>query len=150
MGVDFCGVSRTRTRTPKKDWRPGFLAAFAETGLVIEAAKEVGVGRSTVYDERQRNETFALAWAEIEEWTTEEMEQEARRRAVIGVEEPIYYKGELQGHVRKYSDPLLIFMLKARRPEVYRETRDYRLSGANGEPINLVALEAGVDGEEDT
>jgi hypothetical protein len=114
-------TARTKRRTQKKDWRPEFLKALAETGLVIEAAKKAKVGRSTVYDERQRNEEFALKWAEIEEWTTEEMEQEARRRAVLGVEEPIYYKGELQGSVRKFSDTLLIFLLKARRPDVYRE-----------------------------
>ena len=130
-------------RALKKDWIPKFLKAFAETGLVIEAAKKAGVGRRTVYDERQRNETFALKWAEVEEWTTEEMEQEARRRAVIGVKEPIYYKGELQGHVRKYSDTLLIFMLKARKPEVYRE-RDLRIAGPNGEPLDLAGLEAAV------
>jgi hypothetical protein len=112
---------RTRTRTPKKDWRPAFLKAFAETGLVVEAAKKAKVGRTTVYEERQRNETFALKWAEIEEWTTEEMEQEARRRAVLGVEEPVYYKGELNGHIRKFSDVLLIFLLKSRKPETYRE-----------------------------
>lgn len=114
-------AKRTRRRTPKRDWRPAFLKAFAETGLVIEAAKKAKVSRSNVYDERQRNETFALAWAEIEEWTTEEMEQEAQRRAVRGVEEPIFYKGEIQGSVRKFSDTLLIFLLKARKPEVYRE-----------------------------
>ena len=114
-------VANKRRRTQKKDWRPVFLRAFAKTGLVTEAAKIAKIGRTAIYDERQRNEDFALKWAEIEEWTTEEMEQEARRRAVLGVEEPVYYKGELQGSIRRYSDTLLIFMLKSRRPDIYRE-----------------------------
>ena len=97
-------ADRTK-RAPKKrrDWRKPFLKAFAETGMVIEACKIVPIGRMTVYDERQRNEDFALAWADIEERSTEELEGEAIRRAKNG------------------SDVLLIFLLKSRRPEVYRE-----------------------------
>jgi len=124
------GRKRTKIRTRKKDdWRPRFLKAFAEHGLVIEAAAAAGVGRSTVYDERQKNESFALAWADIEEWTTEEMEHEARRRAVLGVDKPVFFKGEQCGKVREYSDTLLIFMLKARKPETYRETVGIHHSG---------------------
>ncbi|MGH7458564.1 MAG: terminase [Longimicrobiaceae bacterium] len=131
----FCGRHRrTHEATAEKDWRSAFLDAFAEMGLVLTAAKKAGVARSTVYRERQRNEDFALRWAEVEEWTTEEMEQEARRRAVLGVAEPVYQRGELVGHVRKFSDTLLIFLLKARRPEMYRENR-LELTGADGGPI---------------
>ena len=132
----LCGRHlRTDEATAEKDWRPAFLEAFAKYGLVIAAAKEAGVARSTVYHERQRNEEFALAWADVEEWSTEEMEQEARRRAVMGVQEPVYYRGELVGHVRKFSDTLLIFLLKARRPEIYRETIVH--TGRDGGPIEV-------------
>jgi hypothetical protein len=140
-------AKRAARRTPKRkkaDWRPKFLKAFAETGTVIEAAKKAGVGRRTVYDERQRNETFALKWAEIEEWTTEEMEQEARRRAVLGVEEPVFYKGELVSHVSKYSDTLLIFLLKARKPEVYRE--NVRVEHGGSVNVKVEELDRGIEG----
>jgi hypothetical protein len=133
-------TTRTRRRTPKKDWRPAFLQAFAETGLVIEAAKKAKVARSTVYEERDRNQDFAKAWAAVEEWTTEEMEQEARRRAVLGVEEPVYHQGKLIDHVRRYSDTLLIFLLKARRPEVYRENHRVEHTGPDGGPIQTQEL----------
>lgn len=132
----LCGRHlRTNEATAEKDWRPAFLEAFAKFGLVIAAAKEAGVARSTVYQERQRNEEFALAWADVEEWSTEEMEQEARRRAVMGVQEPVYHRGELVGHVRKFSDTLLIFLLKARKPEMYRETIVH--TGRAGGPIEV-------------
>ena len=39
-----------------------------------------------------------------------------------GTLSPVYYKGEVVGHVREFSDTLLMFSLKARRPEVYRES----------------------------
>ena len=51
------------------------------------------------------------------------MEEEARIRAMFGVKQPVFYKGEVCGSVRKYSDVLLIFLLKGLRPEVYRENR---------------------------
>ncbi len=39
-----------------------------------------------------------------------------------GVEEPVrWYKGEAGGMVRKYSDVLLIFLLKGLRPDKYKD-----------------------------
>jgi hypothetical protein len=92
-------------RTPKKrrDWRPGFLKAFETCGMVTEACRMAKVSKANVYDERQRNEDFALAWADVEERSTELLETEAVRRATKG------------------SDVLLIFLLKSRRPTTYRD-----------------------------
>lgn len=90
-------------RRKKSDWKRHFLAAYAQAGMVTEACKVAGVGRSTAYRERQADEDFALAWADVEERSTEELEAEATRRAKDG------------------SDVLLIFMLKSRRPEIYRD-----------------------------
>ena len=42
---------------------------------------------------------------------------------MFGVEQPVFYKGEVCGSVRKYSDVLLIFLLKGLRLEVYRENK---------------------------
>ena len=50
------------------------------------------------------------------------LEAEADRRAVEGVVKPLFYKGQrLPVEVREYSDVLLMFRLKALRPEQYRE-----------------------------
>lgn len=113
---------KKRTRGRKtSDWRPKFLAALDQTGLVKEACAVAGIHRSTAYEERQRNEDFAIAWHDVEEETTERMEREAIRRAAEGVEKPVFQGGQHVGSIREYSDTLLIFMLKARRPEVYRD-----------------------------
>jgi len=90
-------------RKARRDWRPAFLAAFAEAGSVATACRAAGINRSTVYRERQRNEEFALAWADTEEGVTDMLEAEALRRAM------------------EDSDRLLIMLLRARRPAVYRE-----------------------------
>ena len=81
-----------------------FLKALRETGIVTDAAKILGVDRTTVYRERDRNPQFKADWEQVNEWVTEELEQEARRRAMKG------------------SDTLLMFMLRAKRPSVYRES----------------------------
>lgn len=120
--------ARTR-RTRKRDWKPDFLAALEMDGRVLEACKIAKIGRSTAYEARQQDETFALAWADVEEATTERMEHEAIRRGVDGVHRDVFYKGEVCGAERHYSDTLLIFMLKARRPEVYRENVKVEHSG---------------------
>ena len=68
---------------------------------------------------------FALAWDEAVNIAADALEREAWRRAVEGFEEPVHYRGEVVGYVKKYSDRMLELLLKAHRPEKYRE------SGAN-------------------
>jgi hypothetical protein len=135
-------MPRRSSAHKRHDWRPHFLAALRDTGIVTDACKIADVARSTAYEERQRNEDFALAWHDVEEETTERMEREAVRRAAEGVERAVYHQGEVVGHERHFSDVLLMFMLKARRPETYRETTRHEHTGANGGPISFADLAA--------
>lgn len=50
------------------------------------------------------------------------LEAEAIRRAFKGVRKPVYQGGLLAGYVTEYSDQLLTLMLKAMRPERFRDT----------------------------
>lgn len=123
-----------RKRAPSKkrpDWKPKWLTAFRKTGMVTAACKESGVGRRTVYDARA-DEEFAAAWDEIEAETSDEMEREAYRRAVEGVTEPVVSAGKHVTDVQKFSDTLLIFMLKGRRPERFRENVKVEHAGTVG------------------
>ena len=53
------------------------------------------------------------------------LEEEARRRAVDGVNKrPIYHRGVQVGEIAQYSDKLLIFLLERRRPEVWSRSRN--------------------------
>jgi hypothetical protein len=118
--------------TPKRrrDWRPAFLAAFASTGNVLLSAKAAGIDRSVPYDERKRNVRFAAAWEQAEEDSIQLLEAEARRRAM------------------SVSDTLLIFLLKSRRPAVYRDNARVELTGAAGGPIQTQQVLAGMDDHE--
>lgn len=117
------------SETAKRDWHQTFIEGFEDSGLVNEACRLAGIGRATAYRHRQADEDFALAWHDAEEKLVDQMEREAYRRAAEGVDEPIFYKGQEIATVKKYSDTLLIFLLKARKPEVFREQFDHRISG---------------------
>ncbi len=115
-----------------------FLAAFRETGNVRLACEIANVGRSSHYrwleEHPAYRETFDLAKLQA----ADILEQEAYRRAVEGIEEPIgWYRGVAGGTVRRYSDVLLMFLLKGLLPERYRERRDLRGSLAH---IDLTQL----------
>jgi|SRR5882724_9761746 len=98
-----------------------FLVELRQNGgFVGKACEAVKVSKPSVYAWRKRHVVFASAWDRVVDLATEDLEREARRRAHDGVEEPVYYQGEVVGHIRKYSDTLLMFTIKARKPE-YRD-----------------------------
>lgn len=114
-------------------WHEAFLVAMRETCNVSESARTAGVGRQTAYDHRNQLPDFAAAWDDAEAQGVDALEREARRRALEGTLEPVFHRGEVVGHIRRYSDTLTIFLLKAHRPEKYRERHE--LTGRDGEPL---------------
>ena len=80
-----------------------FLKLLAETGNVSRSAIGAGIDRRGLYRERDTDAEFAAAWEEALESGVDELEEEARKRAKEG------------------SDTLLIFLLKANRPQKYRD-----------------------------
>jgi len=100
-----------------------FLKALSESGSVRTAAAVAGTSRTRVYELRKADPAFAAAWDEAEEIATDRLEEEARRRALEGVPEPLVSAGKLvrgdDGQpitIRRYSDRLLTELLRARRP----------------------------------
>jgi hypothetical protein len=102
-------TEKTRPRRRRPNWRPIFLSVIRDTGNVRLAADAAGVNRTTPYALARRDPAFAAAWADAEQAATDVLEGEARRRALIS------------------SDALLMFLLRAHRPERYRESVDVRL-----------------------
>jgi hypothetical protein len=150
--------SKGKYPTPKKpaitrnrDWRIPFLLALAESGNVTAACSAAMVDKTTAYERRQTDAEFGRRWKEALSEAADLLELEARRRAEKGVDEPIVYQGELAGQwvdeggnpcqkgtpnakfmpltIKKYSDTLLIFLLKGIRPKKYRETLSVKHSG---------------------
>jgi hypothetical protein len=111
--------------TPARQVR--FLKALAETGSVATSAAVAGTSRTRVYELRKTDPAFVSAWEDSEEIAADRLEEEARRRAIKGVEEPLVSSGKLvrdeNGQpitVTRYSDNLLLALLKAHRPRPER------------------------------
>ena len=103
-------------------WKRTFLKALRDTGNIRVAAQAAGVHRSAPYAARIKSQRFRAEWDKALEEAVELLEAEARRRAIAG------------------SDVLLIFLLKAHKPSMYRETIRQELLGGGGGPLAQVVL----------
>lgn len=129
VGKSYFGYQwpRRAQRTPEKD--ETFLNQLRRGTSVTGAAIAAGYSRRSVYEYKEADPEFAKAWDDAWEAGGDVYEDEAHRRGVEGVDEPVFYQGVECGVVRKYSDTLLTLKLKGRRPQVYRENVNMALSG---------------------
>jgi hypothetical protein len=119
-------------RTPEKEterprtakWRKIFLAELAKTPNVLLACLKAGIGRSAAYAHRRKYPKFAERWDDAIDDGVDCMIDEAMRRAVKGTKRGVWHQGKRVGVEREYSDTLLIFLLKAHRPEMFRDHYD--------------------------
>jgi hypothetical protein len=125
-----------------------FLEALADTGSVSTAASVAGTSRTRVYELRKADPTFASAWQDVEEIAVDRLQDEARRRALEGVPERLVSGGRLvrdgEGQpitIRRYSDNLLLALIKAHRPPQRERAVAVHLQT---EPTGSKSLEAGV------
>lgn len=121
--------------TPEK--RAAFLDALADSCNVSRACEAVGIARRTAYLWRETDPDFADEFDRARRIGAEALEDEAVRRAHEGTLEPVFYKGELVDTVRKYSDTLLIFLLKGAKPDVYKDRLASEVSGPGGAPLKM-------------
>ena len=71
-----------------------FLEALSQHGIVTEAAAYAGVARSSVYRCRNLDQNFASSWSDAKEAATDRLAKAALDRALDGIEEVKYFKGE--------------------------------------------------------
>ncbi len=118
-----------------------YLKARAKRGTLSAGCRAARVSPHTVYRWREEDqadgytaEEFSLLERQIVEEFADRLEEEAERRAVQGVVEPVYQGGKLVGKVRKYSDTMLAMLLNGARPEKYQRQR-HEHTGKDGKPI---------------
>lgn len=127
-------MGRALTERTRQRARALFLDELRQRGNVKDAAAAAGIARRTAYQWRDADEEFAAAWVEAIEEAADAMEREAWRRAVDGFDEPVFGRigrdqdGEV-GTIRRYSDSLMQLLLKAHRPEKYRERQQVEHTG---------------------
>lgn len=135
-------VELTPDLTPEKAWQRPFIKRLCETGNVSAACRRAKITRQNAYVARANDALFDVAWKEALEVATEALELEARRRAEKGVLDPVYHQGMQVGQIRKYSDTLMIFLLKAHKPDTYRDNQHVQHSGSVD--LNIVKGYVGI------
>lgn len=108
--------------TPKREteWKPVFLKVLANTANVRAACVAAGISRPVAYKHKNEDPEFGAAWETALEDAVDGLEYIATQRAITT------------------SDTLMIFLLKAHRPEKYRESnRNINLTLTPEELANL-------------
>ena len=99
-------------RTHHNGWTAGRKAAFlhmlAESGNVRVAASRVALSHQSAYLARRRDPVFAAAWAAALVLAREAAEQVLASRAIDGVEEDVWCRGERVGTRVRYDSRLLL------------------------------------------
>jgi hypothetical protein len=108
-------MSNVTIRTDEN--RTAVLATLAAGGSLTLAAQAAGMARDALWRWRTDEPEFAKACKDAEESGTDRLEDEAMRRAL------------------EQSDTMMIFMLKARRPDKYRERSTVETTGPGGGPV---------------
>lgn len=90
-----------------------FLEALAASGSVTTAAKSVYMTRDSAYKLRARlaGTPFDLGWEAALENALRQVTHEAVDRAINGVPQPIFWKGEQIGEKRVFNENLTKFLI---------------------------------------
>ena len=94
------------------------LSAFKNCANVTRACEIADIARATFYEWLKEDPEFKAAYEATREEAIQVLEDEAIKRATIGG-----------------SDTLLIFLLKAAKPQKYRDYVRQEISGPNGGAI---------------
>ena len=119
MNIPFPAPTLIFKKTPENVAR--LISALQQGKSVSMACRVAGIHPTTAYNWKRNDPAFAESWEMAIEEGIDALEDEALRRAVGGVERPVFKDGELVGHTTQYSDQLLMFLLKGRRPTRYRD-----------------------------
>jgi hypothetical protein len=132
------------------DKQHAFIEALAETGIVEEACRRVGMSRTSADNLRRRpcGAPFRRAWEAALDYALYRVEEDAFTRSRHGVARPIFHKGEQVGEWRHYDERLTMFLLRSRRPARYGKWIDRMLAppgdGADGVEDPGITLDGGL------
>ena len=99
------------------------LAKLSQGFSVSSACVAEKISRTAFYEWKRSDEAFAALVDDAIESGTDRLEDVALKRAVAP---------------KDASDTLLIFLLKGRRPDKFRERASVEHTGKDGEPLTLI------------
>src|SRR5690554_6945305 len=137
-------ATTTAAPDPARGWtterKLRFLDHLAASGNVRAACRRVGLSPEAAYRLRRRDDLFSRGWVLALALAQTHAEQVLADRAIEGVEEPIYYRGELVGTRRRYDTRLLLAHL-ARLDKLVEENQASADFGRFDELLALIAGE---------
>ncbi len=126
--------------------RMAFLTAMAASGgNVTKACNSLKISREVIYNWRAKDPEFAAAWERAKQLGLEGLEDEAVRRAFSGFDEKVFFNVHFVDTITRYSDTLMICLLKGGKPEKYRERVQNEISVPNGGPVAITLQPPKVD-----
>lgn len=121
------------------DRKVRFLHHLSEKGDVRAAAARVGMSRQSAYLLRRRDRAFAQAWQAALVLARGAAEEVLATRALDGIEEEVWFRGELVGTRRRFDGRLLLAHLA--RLDALTETVAGDQAGRFDELLAIVAGE---------
>lgn len=141
MGKNKSGRGKRTIKTPLTMAREiaAFFDHLSRSGNITRSAAAAGLDPGKIRRWRKVDDPtygiiaadFAAAFDEAYDLANDYLEDCATHRGTAGVLKDIYYQGDVVGQEVVYSDGLLQFMLRARRPDKFK---------------NAVAVDAQVKG----
>ena len=107
-----------------------FLTALREVPNITRACRVISRTPGYIRDWRKRDPAFDKAVTEALDDGIDSLEAEVHRRAFEGIEKPIVFQGVVTDTYKEFSDGLAQFLLKAHRPEKYRERSEVQHTGS--------------------
>jgi len=122
-----------------------FLAEFRdgqdERFSMRYAYTKANVARTTMQGWRHDHPLFDAMANSISDEMVDTMRAEAYRRAVVGIDEPVFYQGNDTGHrMKKYSDSLLQFTLMGYDSRFRAKDVNMNVSGSLETNVNIEGL----------
>ena len=100
------------TELAPRGWTPErkmlFLDRLAVSGNARAACRRVGLSAESAYRQRRKDPLFARAWAAAVLLGRDASQQVLADRAVDGIEEDVWHRGEVVGTRRRYDTRLLL------------------------------------------
>lgn len=113
---------------PARGWTPErkmlFLDRLAASGNARAACRRVGLSAESAYRQRRKDALFARAWAAAVVLGRDASQQVLADRAVDGIEEDVWHRGEVVGTRRRYDTRLLLAHLARLDALVTEEAAD--------------------------
>lgn len=104
------------------------------------AYNKAGVARDTMLNWRGHHKLFDKLMESIQEEMVDTLRAEAYRRAVVGVDEPVFYQGARVDTVKKFSDQLLQFTLMGHDSRYRAKDVNVNMSGSLTTNVNIEGL----------